>query len=138
MKGEYARRVYSYQSDELTLEIGLDGNICLYNEYDLSKPENLPSNEECIEIATEWLKFYGYYPNDVSLVKSSSYMDYEEVDSSTNTTLQKYSLSTVVKFFTDLNGHTYLFLAAFVVIGNIGSLLRADINVLYSLKNTVM
>ncbi len=122
------RAVYSYKNGTATLEIKLSGNISFRTDTDSSKPENLPSDEECITIAVDWLKSCGLTPENITDIETKSYMDIEERDSATNSLINKYSVATTVKFKVALNGYGLYSSAATVVIGDNGKIIRADIN----------
>jgi hypothetical protein len=122
------RSVYSYKNSNANLEIKLDGSISLRTDTDSSKPENLPSDEECITIAVGWLESCGLTPENITDIETKSYMDIEEIDSTTNSVINKYSVATTVKFKVALNGYGLYSSAATVVIGENGKIIRADIN----------
>jgi hypothetical protein len=64
------RQVYSYADDEQVLEINFDGQFRLYQQKsNTSIPTSLPSNEECINIAREYLQARGLYPDNVARVE---------------------------------------------------------------------
>jgi hypothetical protein len=60
------RRVYSYADDEQVLEINFDGRLRLYQRQSTANlPVSLPGDEECIDIAEEYLRSKGLFPDNV-------------------------------------------------------------------------
>jgi hypothetical protein len=60
------RQVYSYADDEQVLEIDLDGRFRLYQRQSPANlPVSLPAEEECINIAEEYLRLKGLFPDNV-------------------------------------------------------------------------
>lgn len=122
------RSVYSYKNGTATLEIKLNGSISFRTDTDSSKPENLPTDEECITIAIGWLESCGLTPENILDIETKSYMDVQEIDKVTNSVIDQYSVGTTVKFKGALNGYRLYSSAASVVIGDNGKIIRADIN----------
>jgi hypothetical protein len=120
------RKVYSYRNDNGTLEIETDGYISFYSDYDSSKPEYLPTNEECIAIATEWLESCDMYPDNVTSTKVSTFIEIESYNTDTKAS-EKYVLAKSVSFSVALNDYGYSS-SVYVVVGDQGKIIKAGVD----------
>jgi hypothetical protein len=127
LKGE-EREVYTYKQDGKTLEINLDGSIAFYGEDDLTKPENLPSEQECIDIAKDWLKRYNLYPSGDVSVETSTYAEVEEWDTSTGQILHTHIAGILVKFKVDVGQYGLYSGGASIAIGDNGETLKVTVD----------
>ena len=119
------RLVYSYQNEDEVLEIYLNGNIKLHGDINYSQPKNLPSDDECIDIASNWLKSNDIYPDNITSIIANPNIEIEEVDTSSNIS-NKFILTKIVKFYVDLNGYKLNTCSAFIIIGDDGKVLNAE------------
>ncbi|MDD5401925.1 MAG: hypothetical protein PHU52_01470 [Dehalococcoidales bacterium] len=122
------REVYTYKQDGKTLEINLDGSIAFYGEDDLPKPENLPSEQECIDIAKDWLNRYKLYPSGDVSVETSTYAEVEEWDTSTGQILHTHIAGILVKFKVDVGQYGLYSGGASIAIGDNGEILKVTVD----------
>ncbi len=118
------REVYTYRNDKATLEIEGDGYINFYSDYDSSKPENLPTDEECIDIATDWLLSCNMYPENIVSTNVSNFIEVEEYDTSSHTSI-KYTVAKSVAFYVGLNDYGSSFSLSVVIADN-GKIIKAQ------------
>ncbi len=118
------KAVYTYQNDNATLEIEDDGYINFYSDYDSSKPENLPADEECIDIAAEWLQSCNMYPENITSINVSNFIEVEEYDTSSHTSI-KYTVAKSVVFYVGLNDYGNSFSVSVVIADN-GKIINAQ------------
>ena len=121
------RVVYSYVSESHTLEIHLNGYIDLYsnNIWD-EKPSNLPSDRECIDIATKWLNEHNFYPNNVVDVTTSPIGQVATIQN--GLVIDSYVTGTEVTFHVAVDGITIHNGGISIIIGDNGSILRMQTN----------
>jgi predicted small secreted protein len=118
------RQVYTYQNEIGTLEIEDDGYVNFYSDYDSSKPENLPTDEECIDIATEWLQSCNMYPENITSTNVSNFIEVEEYDTSSHASI-KYTVAKSVVFYVGLNDYGNSFSVSVVIADN-GKIIKAQ------------
>lgn len=118
------RAVYTYQNNNATLEIESDGYINFRSDYDSSKPENLPTDEECIDIAADWLISCDMYPENIVSTKVSNFIEIEEYDTSSHTSI-KYTVAKSVVFYVGLNDYGNSFSVSVVIADN-GKIIKAQ------------
>ena len=118
------RQVYTYQNDNATLEIESDGYINFRSNYDSGKPENLPTDEECINIANEWLQSCDMYPENIVSTSVSNFIELEEYDTSSHTSI-KYTVAKSVVFYVGLNDYGNSFSVSVVIADN-GRIIKAQ------------
>jgi hypothetical protein len=111
------RSVYSYKNAEETLEINLDGSISMYRKPDMVIPGSLPSEQESINIARDWLKTHNLYPGNVSGVKTAPYHIIDGKPQGVG-----------VVFTVNIKDYILHGLGAYVVVGEKGAILRASLN----------
>jgi hypothetical protein len=123
------RDVYTYVNGDQILELFLNGYINLYNNKNFTeKPHYLPSDEECIAIATKWVKEHGLYPDNLVSITTSPVGGVKEIDSTTGLITNSYITGTEVTFNVAINGMTIYGGGVSVVIGDNGTLLRMQTN----------
>jgi hypothetical protein len=118
------REVYTYRNDDATLEIEDDGYINFYSDYDSGKPENLPTDDECIGIAANWLKSCDMYPENITSANVSNFIEVEEYDTSSHTSI-KYTVAKSVAFYVGLNDYGNSFSVSVVIADN-GKIIKAQ------------
>jgi len=113
------REVYTYINGTSTLEIHLDGSLAIYYTGNLDIPQDLPSPQESITIAQDWLFSHNLLdPNSVTAVKVAPYR-----------TIDGKALATGVEFTIDLDGYDNMSgLGAYVVVADGGKVIEARIN----------
>ena len=120
------RTVYSYVYDDLVLEIGIKGSIFIWNDNNyVGAQGTIPTNQECIGIASAWLRSHGLYPDSVANITTSRVeMEITDFPAGTKTT---YLLGIEVAFSV-AHGGTIEDSAISVVIGGDGALVRLSAN----------
>jgi hypothetical protein len=118
------RKVYTYQDNNAILEIEDDGYINFHSDYDSSKPLNLPTDEECIAIATDWLISCNMYPENIASTNVSNFIEIEEYNTDTKEST-KYTVAKSVVFYIGLNDYGNSF-SVYVVIGDNGKIIKAE------------
>jgi len=120
------RQVYSYANDEQVLEINFDGHFRLYQrESAAAIPASLPSNEECINIAREYLRAKGFYPDNVTRVETGVSQTIATVAAGSAPDAEM-PVRLSVSFFKEMNGCETD--AAHVVIGDGGQVVEVSSN----------
>ena len=118
------RKVYTYQNNNATLEIEDDGYINFRSDYDSSKPENLPTDDECIGIAANWLKSCNMYPENITSTNVSNFIEIEEYNTDTKES-NKYTVAKSVVFYVGLNDYGNSFSVSVVIADN-GKIIKAQ------------
>jgi predicted small secreted protein len=122
------RAVYTYKQDGKTLEINLDGSIAFYGKDDLIKPANMPSEQECISIAKDWLNKYGLYPSGTVSIEASTYAQVEEWNMSTGQISGSYIAGILVKFKVDVGQYELYTGGVSIAVGDNGEILKVTID----------
>ncbi len=123
------REVYSFTRGDETLEILVTGHMTLRCSQDIGDVPVLPEDQECTEIAEAWLKDNGFYPKNVIRI-GIGYGGMSVATSNTETgeTGPTVYYSKSVSFTTALNGYEYPSGGAYVLIGDGGKIVRADVD----------
>ncbi|MCL2140486.1 MAG: hypothetical protein FWH42_02230 [Dehalococcoidia bacterium] len=124
--GNEERIVYTYVSGEQILEVWLNGYILLYGNIDLKIPTNLPSDEECVAIATKWLKDNNMCPDNVVSITTSPRGGVQFLNSETGRLEDSYRIGTEVTFSIAIDDVAVESGGATVVIGDNGTILRME------------
>ena len=127
------REIYSYVNGDQILELGLHGSISLWSLNYWEKPVYLPSDEECIAIATKWLKERDLYPENVVSIVASSGGRVESRDIDTEIITDAHQAGTKIDFLVAIDGTTIDCGGVRIVIGDNGTVLRMDAHK-YTLK----
>ncbi len=123
------REVYSFTRGDETLEILVTGHMTLRCSQDIGDVPVLPEDRECIEIAEKWLKENGIYPENVTGIGIGyGGMSVATADTETGETGPTVYYSKSVSFTTALNGYERPSGGAYVLIGDGGKIVRADVD----------
>ena len=116
---------FRFREDGKTLEIYQDGSISVYYVLDPDRPSSLPSDEECIEIAREWLEDHGLYPKNVISISASPIILFvsQGID-----VLYEYTQNISVSFTIGIDGYKAQGMGAYIAIGENGEIMEAYIN----------
>ncbi len=114
-----------FRKEGKTLRIYQDGSIAVFYILDSDRPSSLPSDDECIEIAQEWLEDHGLCPENVISISASPYTLFvsQGIDVS-----YEYTRNTSVSFTIGIDGYETQGMGAYVAIGENGEILEAYIN----------
>jgi hypothetical protein len=120
------RQVYSYAAHGEVLEINLDGHLRLYQQNrSVDIPVSLPSEDECVDIARNYLSSKGLLPKNILQIKTGV--------SKTLGTAQKGSpaatevhLQITVSCVTGMNGYALYGAGPGVTIGNQGKVIELN------------
>jgi hypothetical protein len=122
------RTVYSYNRDNESLEIRLDGGIVFNrNDKDSASIAQLPEDQDCINIAREWLTSNNLIPIDLMKVEVKYGSSIITMDRQTGKPSLPVYLSKRVNFFNTIDGHELYVPAASVLIGKQGEVVQASI-----------
>jgi hypothetical protein len=106
------------------IEIYQDGRIWMYSSKSIEyAPNNLPSYEEAVKIAREWLVSNDLYPADIASVEKGGGLT---VGSAVTGEVIPYSM--IIKFMTTLDGIKVYSPSAAVTVGDNGKILEAYIS----------
>lgn len=120
-------RVYDgdpYDDNSPVLSIYQEGTIAIYYTKNKQQPLNLPSDQECIDIARKWLESYGLYPEGV--INTTASPDIVYIMS--GRTESQYTAATSVSFIIGLDGYELFGMGAYFLIGENGKILEVHIN----------
>jgi len=122
----YPLNGFSFRNGEQHLSIFEDGSIRVLYVLEPARPESLPSDEECIAIASKWLEDNGLYPDNVMSTSVSPNVGYimytkEKVEI-------EYTQNMAVTFSMGLDGYELLGMGASVAIGEDGEVLEVYVN----------
>jgi hypothetical protein len=107
------------------LSIYENGSLVVWYDRDRSKPESLPSDEECIDIASKWLEARDLYPEfviDTRLTRETLTM-MRGMEA-----METYTSRKIVSFVIGLDGYELFGMGAFVIIGDEGKIVEIHIN----------
>lgn len=123
------RKVYSFTRGDETLEILVTGHMTLRCSQDIGDVPVLPEDQECIEIAETWLKENGLYPENVTGIGIGyGGMSVATADAETGETGPTVYYSKSVSFTTAFNGYERPSGRAYILIGDGGKIVRADVD----------
>jgi hypothetical protein len=122
------RAAYTYVNGNQTLEIRLDGSISISTQYSLERPSHLPSDQDCVAIATKWLREHDLYPDNVISIATSPAGGMKAIDNTSGLIMDSYIIGTEVTFSTAINGIVVNSGGISMVIGDNGTLLRMQAN----------
>ncbi|MCL1885499.1 MAG: hypothetical protein FWF98_01855 [Dehalococcoidia bacterium] len=122
------RSAYTFINGTQTLEIGLDGSVRLSDNRFWEKPNQLPSNQECIALATKWLHEHNLYPENVVSITASPAGWIQTIDSTTGLITDSNACGTEVAFSVAINGIAIYGGGVSMVIGENGTLLSLQTN----------
>ena len=109
------------------ISIYRDGSIGVW--YDRSNRESSPPpDEECINIARNWLNSNGLYPKGVINVKTLPFVIDVYKDAPEGLTFWNYTCATTVIFSMNLNGYELFGMGAILNIGENGKVMEVHIN----------
>ena len=122
---DYPRNGFKFRKSGKTLYIYENGSVAAYYSVSPNRPSNLPSNEECIKIAKDWLNDNALYPENVISISISPIIIYlgtgiEIVD--------QYTQNMSVVFSTGTNGYEAHGMGAYISIGENGEIIEVYIN----------
>jgi hypothetical protein len=101
-----------------------DGSISIWWDRTRQKPQSLPSDQECVEIAREWLTSHGLYPDNVVDVQASPRITHLM----TGRVESEYTSAIAISFHIGFDGLEIFGMGAYLVIGESGKILEAHIN----------
>jgi hypothetical protein len=122
------RMVYSFANNEEILEINLDGSMHLYQCHtDIDTSASLPSEDECINIAREYLKSKDLYPENVvrtqvGICETVGIAEKEKGQATEIPTKMRVLITT------NLDGYENNYTMSRVVIGDLGKVLELNYN----------
>jgi len=129
LKSGEERAVYSYTNGTQRLEVYPYGRLKLYSSVSLSDiPKNLPSDEECINIARVWLIANDFYPDIITGIKVAVNKTIATVDTETSNSSGDIPLSKNISFFTSIDDFEINLPKASIAIGDGGEVLDASVN----------
>jgi hypothetical protein len=106
------------------IEIYNNGSIRLFTQMSIKNaPKSLPSFDEAVKIARDWLFSYDLYPVNVTDVKKGGGLVVTNIENGTNT-----SYSLVIQFKTKLGDYDQYAPTASVEVGENGKIISAYIN----------
>lgn len=127
-----AREVYSYQDDNATLEVNLNGRFHWYQNITNHDPEALPSETECVPIAEKWLKDNGLYTEGTVKVRTGIHESVGVMEDGKPTVWKPVTV--FVEFTTGLNGCEFYSGGAMVIIGDGSQVYEVTYNVPFMSK----
>jgi hypothetical protein len=107
----------------MALEVFQDGRIRMYGSTVQPTPKSLPSYEEAVKIAGDWLTYNDLYPAHVSRVEKGG-----NLTAQNSVTGEITSYWVVVKFMTKLGDIDIYSPGALVCVGENGKIMQAEIN----------
>jgi hypothetical protein len=116
-----------YQDNSPTLFILQDGKVSYFSQRRLGPSSNLPSDQDCIKIAREWLETYHLYPDAIVDIKASKIIT--QVVGGTSTGNQ-FVAGVLVTFQAGLDGYPLFDPGALVTIGDGGTVLQVEVSTL--------
>jgi hypothetical protein len=122
------RNLYGYANDEVALEIYLNGSLHFYQrQSSVNSSVSLPSEDECTNIAREYLQSRGLYPQNVIRVKTGVCETIATVAKGSAPT-KDVPVKMSVAFITSTNGYENYISGARVTIGDQGKVLELSCN----------
>jgi hypothetical protein len=124
------RVAYSYTKDTQSLEINLSGYIRFEQSVNISDtPKSLPADQECIDIARNWLISADLYPSNVIRTEEGyGGKSVASMDPQTGKPGPLVYYSKQVSFIVNLGNYEGSALGAWVLIGENGKVIKAEIN----------
>lgn len=119
---------YTFVNGSQTLEIGLDGTVRLSDNRFWEKPNQLPSDQECITLATKWLHEHKLYHENVVSITATPAGWIQTIDSTTGLITNSNAVGTEVTFSVAINGIAIYGGGISMVIGENGTLLSMQTN----------
>jgi len=116
---------FRFWEGQQALIIYKDGSIAIYYVTDPGRPSSLPSDQECIDIAQEWLEDHELYPENVISISASPIILFvsKGID-----VLYEFTRNISVSFTMGIDGYEVLGMGAYVAIGENGEILQVYIN----------
>jgi len=123
------RSRYVFENEGYILEVALNGSILLFDNNSYAEcPKYLPSDEECIAIASRWLKDHGLYPDNVVDITISSDRRAELRDKETGILIDSCQMGTMMHFSVAIDGTNLDWGGAWVMVGDNGAIIYASTN----------
>ena len=122
------RVAYTYTRDNEYLEIGLEGGISFRQDIQISDiPQQLPSDQDCIEIARHWLETNNLYPSNVARVQVGYGLSVASVDSQTGEAGLPVYYSKRVNFIVSVEDYELSSSGANVLVNDKGKVIQASV-----------
>jgi hypothetical protein len=123
------REVYSFTKENQTLEITLDGRLTLRQDVKINtEPISLPSDEDCVDIARNWLT-NNFYPSNVTRAEIGyGGVSVATVNSETGQTGPTTYYSKSVRFIPTIKGYEQYSNAPYVLVGDQGKIVEASVD----------
>ena len=125
LNSDFPHSGFNFRKDGKALDVHKDGSIAVYYVADTTRPSSLPSDDECIDIAKNWLEENNLYPQNVisiSIIPINVYVSrgYDIID--------HFTSNINVIFSIGLEGYEVQGMGAYVAIGEAGKILTVFIN----------
>jgi hypothetical protein len=125
LDSDFPHSGFNFRKDGKALDVYKDGSIAVYYVANTKRPSNLPSDDECIEIARNWLEENNFYPQNVISISVTPINVYvargiEIID--------QYTSNINVSFSVGIEGYEALGVGAYFAIGEAGKILTVFIN----------
>jgi hypothetical protein len=122
------RKVFSYSNDQEILEVNFDGSFHLYQRKSTTSVSgSLPSEDDCLKIAREWLQLKGLYPENVIRIETGVTESIGTAEKGSAPT-EFIPLKIGVAFISSRNGYESYLPQARVIIGDKGKVLELTYN----------
>jgi hypothetical protein len=122
---DFPLKRFHFEKDGKILEVFEDGSIYVCYVIEPGRPSSLPSDEECIEIARDWLEDNGLYPKNVISISTSPII---LVVAKGHEVLYEFTQNISVSFTIGINGYETQGMGAYVAVGENGEIIKAYIN----------
>jgi len=122
----YPHNGYRFYKGNKALVVYEDGTISIHDTDSLAKPYSLPTNQECIDIAQEWLESYDLYPGGVINVETSPII---VTVVQGYTIIDEYTAAISVNFKIGIDGYELHGMGAYISVGKGGQIIQVNINI---------
>jgi len=119
----YPHNGYRFFKGTKALLIYEDGTVSISDTDFPMKPSSLPTDQECINIAREWLESHGFYPENVIDVETSPII----IHVAQGLTFSKFTAATGITFRIGIDGYELYGMGACVLVGEGGEIIKVMI-----------
>ena len=120
----YPGNGYRFPKGNKPLEVYEDGTIAIYNTDFPVRAYSLPTDQECIDIAWEWLESCGLSPKNTIHTETSPVVIHVAHDTEQGLTFSEFTAAISVTFRTGIDGYELYGMGANVLVGEGGEIIK--------------